>query len=181
MNMKTISTKAWVIPGILATALLSACGGGGGGPVPAASVPSLTITAVNAVTASVKINNTTGAALEEVQVLVSTLKTLSGDDATSEDAETQIPDVLLFNSNEDVSVSPNVANNDSHTFDLKNVNFAAASSSTNVSASATCIGINDKALGTVRIEVFSQGSQQLTSDVPVCALQGKTYTVNLSV
>jgi hypothetical protein len=181
MNMKTISTKAWVIPGILATALLAACGGGGGGVTdPVVSVPSLTITAVNAVTASVKINNTTGAELAEVQVLVATLKTLSGDDATSEDAETQIPDVLLFNSNEGVSVSPNVANNGSHTFDLNNVNFAAASSSTNVSTSTTCANINDKALGTVRLEVFSQGVQlKQLDDVPVCALQEKTYTLTI--
>jgi hypothetical protein len=181
MNMKTISTKAWVIPGILATALLAACGGGGGGGGGGeASVPSLTITAVNAVTASVKINNTTDAALAEVQVLVSTLKTLSGDDATSEDAETQIPDVLLFNSNEGGSASSNIAINGSHTFDLKNVNFAAASSSSTVSASATCADINDKALGTVRLEVFSQGVQlKQLDDVPVCALQDKTYTLTI--
>ncbi|MEY4979411.1 MAG: hypothetical protein RLZZ352_1681 [Pseudomonadota bacterium] len=181
--MKTNMTS-WVIPGVLSAMLLAACGGGGGGTSTTdgdttTSVPSLTITAVNAQTAAVTINTST--AIQEVQVLVSTVQTLSEENATSADAEsTTIRGVSLYNSAEGVTTLPNVAAGTPTTFSLKNVNFAAASSDTSASASAAvCSSDADTALGTVRLEVFSQGSQLLEKDVPVCAMQGKTYSVSL--
>jgi hypothetical protein len=184
MNMKTNNLKAWVFPGVLTAVLLTACGGGGGSGTSTPSTPStpsFTITAVDAVTAQVTVSTT--AAIEDVQVLVSTLKTSTGNDVTSEDADnTKVKDVLLYNSGEDATSLPDIAANGSSTFSLKNVNFAAASSDTASSATdvvVTCKDGTDTALGTVRLEVFSQGGQLWVSDVPVCAMQGTTYSVSL--
>lgn len=182
-NMKT-NMKSWVIPGVLSALLLTACGGGGGGSGSTdatSSVPSLTITAVEAVTAEVIVRAPT-AAVDDVQVLVSTLKTLSALDATSEDADnTPVRDVLLYNSGEGVDSLPDIAANGSRTFSLKNINFAAASSNTATTAPdsevASCSS-NPTVLGTVRLEVFSQGSQLWQKDVNVCAMQAG-YTVDL--
>ena len=183
MNMKT-NSKAWVIPGVLSALLLGACGGGGGGTgstdvVP--TTPSFTITSVDAETAAVRVTANASAAVQEVQVLVSTVQTLTGENATSEEATTTtIRGVLLYNSAEGVSVLPTIAASGSNVFSLKNVNFSAASTDTaNAASSASCASNTDNVLGTVRLEVFSQGVQLFERDVPVCALQGTTYPVTL--
>lgn len=185
--MKSNNTfQTLVLPGVLAALLLAGCGGGGGGggggtppPPVVTEMPSFVITNAEAVTASVKVSNTTGAALNSVQVLVSTLK---DSDATSDDAiSVKIKDVILYNSTEDAASALEITAGGNVTFSLKNVSFAAASTDADSSASmAVCANTSDKALGEVRLEVFSDGGRLLERDVPVCALQGKTYEVIVS-
>lgn len=179
--MKT-NSKAWVIPGVLSALLLAACGGGGGGSggeEVTVTTPSFNITAVDAETAAVRLTATD--AVQEVQVLVSTIQTLTGESATSEEAaSTKVRGVSLYNSAEGVTALPTIAAGGSSVFSLKNVNFSAASGDTaNAASSASCASNADNALGTVRLEVFSQGVQLFERDVPVCALQGTTYSVTL--
>jgi hypothetical protein len=178
MNMKTISMKAWFVPGILVTALLAACGGGGGGdkevafdPKPDASLFRIANNPVE--TARILVVNSTGEELGAVQVLLSTLRDeelpLTSDDVIAPDT-VKVSDVLLYNSNADGL--PTIANNATGTFGLNNVNFAAANSNTAAltsDAQPTCAD-DANTLGTVRIEVFSQGSptNPPVHDVPVC-------------
>lgn len=187
--MKTISMKAWFVPGILATALLAACGGGGGGggdpevafnPTSEASlfrIADAPVETDNPV--DIRVVNNTGEKLEAVQVLLSTLRDEVLPSTSEEVVSTTVKarDVLLYSSS--AVGLPTIANTASGTFSLKNVNFAAASSDTSGSASATtCLSTSDAALGTVRLEVFSQGSQLWQKDVNVCAVQAG-YTVDL--
>ena len=192
--MKSNNTfKTLVLPGVLAALLLAGCGGGGtstdsgssGGGGTSSDTSSVVelpsffvITSTDAVTASVKVNNTAGV-LNGVQVLVSTLKTA---EATSDDATSAtIKDIALYNSSEDATSAQSIAASGSATFSLKNVSFAAASADVGSSASdATCTNVTDTVLGEVRLEVFGDGWLLKELDVPVCALQGKTYEVSVS-
>lgn len=177
------------LSGVMTALVLAGCGGGGSSvdatppavtpPVPVTEMPAFVITNTDAVTASVKVSNTAGE-LNAVQVLVSTLRAF---EATSDDAtdatSARIKDVILYNSSDDGTQSIGAGGN--ATFNLKNVNFAAASTDAGSSATAAiCANNSDKVLGEVRLEVFGDGWLLKEENVPVCAIQGKTYDVSVS-
>jgi hypothetical protein len=185
MNMTSTKTvRKLGYSSILAAVLLTACGGESGvstppsGPGTPADVD-FVVTSVDAITASVAVNNNSAVSLDGVQVLVSTFTAV---DTSSDGSGTAVAkDVVLYNSIDELATSPAVVSGGKFTFILKNVNFAAASNDTSGAASAaSCSGSSDTALGEVLLEVLNQGDELKRETVPVCALQGKTYSVTIN-
>ena len=130
------------------------------------------VTGVDAVTASVKVTNASGADLAGVQVLVSSVSTVDTSSDGSGSGTTK--DVTLYNSSEDLGSSQAIANNGNFTFALKNVNFSAAGNDSGKECTADVT-----ALGQVFLEVLDQGNELSRQTVQVCDLQGKTYSVSV--
>lgn len=177
---KTLKTLAW--SGVVAALLLAGCGGGGTTPQEPGALekPSAIITNIDAVTAAVSVSNT-GAALEGVQVVVSTLGTVdTSSDGSASSAGTPVRGTVLYNSGEDPTSAVAIAAGGRHTFALKNVSFAPASSDVGSSATvASCLSATDASLGEVLVEVLGQEGVLHRVKLPVCALKGQTYAVTL--
>ena len=168
--------------GVMAALMLAGCGGGSPtSQEPSAfEKPSFIITNLDAVTAVVSVSNT-GPSLEGVQVIVSTLGTVdTSSDGSVQSASTPVRGTVIYNSGEDATSVVAIATGGRHTFALKNVSFALASSDMGSPvADGSCNGTADTSLGEVLLEVLSQEGMLRRDKLTVCALKGQTYAIAL--